>query len=458
VQLPNKEHYIIAILNMVKFRVLKSNEVGLSEYAWKLLGAKEGSEVILSHPEPLLSLSYIRGKIYGKPFTEAGLNMIVKDIVTGHLSDIQVSSFITSCAGDRLSKQEIVALTKAMVNIGDRIVWPSKFIVDKHCVGGLPGNRTTPIVVPIVAAFGLTIPKTSSRAITSSAGTADTMEVLTNVDLSFSEMKKIVERENGCLAWGGAASLSPADDIIIRVESTLNLDSTGQLVASILSKKIAAGSTHILIDVPIGPTAKIRTMEEANLLKDALETVGKQLDIIVNVIFTDGFQPVGCGIGPALEARDVLAVLQNKEDAPQDLKERAILLAGKIIEFSSDVKNGEGADIAKKILDTGEAWRKFQAICEAQGGIKIIPKAQYMHDHISSRSGKVLSIDNRHISRLAKLAGAPHSKAAGVDLHVHIDTEVRQGQPILTLHSQTPGELSYALDFLKKNEDLVQLG
>ena len=146
-----------------------------------------------------------------------------------------------------------------MVKTGKILTWPSDLIVDKHCVGGLPGNRTTLIVVPIVAAFGLMIPKTSSRAITSPAGTADTMEVFAPVNLDIKTMRKVVEQENGCIVWGGSVSLSPADDLLIRIERPMDLDSEGQLVASILSKKIAAGSNHLVIDIPIGSTAKIRT-------------------------------------------------------------------------------------------------------------------------------------------------------------------------------------------------------
>ena len=214
--------------------------------------------------------------------------------------------FIAASAGDRLNKKEVLDLTNAMVDTGQRLTWPSPLVVDKHCVGGLPGNRTTPIVVAIVAAFGLMIPKTSSRAITSPAGTADTMEVFTTVNLDIPTMKKVVEQENGCIVWGGSVALSPADDLLIRIERTANLDSEGQMVASILSKKIAAGSTHIVIDMPIGTTAKVRSIAQAELLKNFLESVAKEFGIETKVIFTDGSQPVGRGIGPALEAQDVL--------------------------------------------------------------------------------------------------------------------------------------------------------
>ena len=253
---PEGARYIIATLNTVTTPLLHHNEAGLSEYAWRLLDAKEGEEITLSHPKPLSSLSYIRGNIYGNRSKSR------KSMPSSRMPWKGGCRIFTCPPSSRpapvpLDENEIFYLTNAMVDTGERLSWGRELVVDKHCVGGLPGNRTTPIIVAIVAAFGLTIPKTSSRAITSPAGTADTMEVLAPVELSLDQIRKVVEKENGCIAWGGAASLSPADDILIRVERALNLDSEGQLAASILSKKIAAGSTHVVIDVPVGPTAKI---------------------------------------------------------------------------------------------------------------------------------------------------------------------------------------------------------
>ncbi|MBN1684258.1 MAG: thymidine phosphorylase family protein [Gammaproteobacteria bacterium] len=459
VSIKNNHQTIIATLNTVQSNLLELDEVSLSEYAWELLGAKEGDEVQLVHPEPLNSLSDIRGKIYGRPFTRKGITEIVKDIAAGRFSDIHVASFLTSCAGDRLNEEEISLLTEAMVDVGERIVWPcgNGLVVDKHCVGGLPGNRTTLIVVPIVAAFGLTIPKTSSRAITSSAGTADTMETLAPVDLSFQEMQNVVAQEKGCIVWGGSVSLSPADDVMIRVERAIDLDSEGQLVASVLSKKIAAGSKYVVIDMPIGPTAKVRTLEKANKLKNYMEDVGKQLGICVYVVFTDGTQPIGRGMGPALEAKDVLAILQRQKDAPLDLRDRALMLAGHVLEFSPDIKKGAGQKVAAQILDSGQAWEKFQRICEAQGGMRTPPTAQYRHDYLSGRTGEVVSIDNRRIARVAKLAGAPTAKAAGVVLHTPIGTKVQNKQPLFTIHAESKGELDYVLAFIEADGSIVEV-
>lgn len=448
---------IIATLNTVESNLLRHNEASLSNYAWNLLSAKEGDKISVIHPKPLDSLSYIRSKIYGHELKKEETRHIVEDILSGQLSDINIAMFIAATSGYRLSQKEVIDLTDAMVNTGQRLTWPSDLVVDKHCVGGLPGNRTTPIVVAIVAAFGLMIPKTSSRAITSPAGTADTMEVFTSVNLDIPSMQKVVEQENGCLVWGGSVALSPADDLLIRIERTADLDSEGQLVASILSKKIAAGSSHIVIDVPIGTTAKVRSLVDAESLKKNLESVGSAFNLELKVIFSDGSEPVGRGIGPALEARDVLAVLNCDKEAPHDLRHRALTLAGHVLEFSPSVPAGRGRIIATDILNSGKALAKFQAICKAQGGMRDIGTAPFIHMIESTKSGKIINIDNRHLARVAKLAGAPKAKLAGVELLVHLHTIVGKSQPLFKIHAETEGELNYALDFLAQGHEIFQI-
>ena len=344
--------------------------------------------------------------------------------------------------------QETVDMTAAMVAVGDRLSWQRTPIADKHSVGGLPGNRTTPIVVAIAAAASLTVPKTSSRAITSPAGTADVMETMTRVALDLPAMRRVVESEGACLVWGGAVSLSPADDLLIRVARSLDLDGDAQLVASVLSKKLAAGATHVVIDMPVGPTAKVRSESDANRLRELLEQVASALGLHVRVLLSDGAQPVGRGIGPALEARDVLAVLRREPAAPGDLRARAIALAGSLLEFCGRSRPGEGQGDATQILEAGFAWNKFQAICEAQGGLREPARATLTHLVVAEHDGFVSDIDNRRLARLAKLAGAPAVAAAGLELHMRLGDSVNPGMPLFTLHAEAPGELAYALSYL----------
>ncbi|TAJ53226.1 MAG: thymidine phosphorylase family protein [Nevskiaceae bacterium] len=437
-------HSVIATLNIVAPHLLEADHVGLSDAAWRVLGGRDDDRAQLSHPEPLESFSQVRGKVYGHSYSHSGLQSVIADITAGRYSDLEMAAFVTACAGDALSLDETIALTEAMIDAGQRLHWSAPLVVDKHCVGGLPGNRTTPIIVAIAAAAGMTIPKTSSRAITSPSGTADTMSMLAPVELDLPAMRRVVEREGGCVVWGGAMGLSPADDLLIRVERPLDFDSEGQLAASVISKKVAAGSSHLLIDMPIGPTAKVRSPRAAESLTRRLHAVGEALGLSVRVLRTDGSQPVGRGIGPALEAWDLLAVLQNQADAPADLRERSLLLAGQLLEIGGRAALGEGAALARELLSNGAAWRKFQAICQAQGGLREPPRATHHQDFLAGREGRVQSIDNRRLARIAKLAGAPASPAAGIALAVHCGDRVERGQRLYRLHAQTPGELSYA--------------
>jgi thymidine phosphorylase len=449
---------IVATVNVVHSEIFARGEGGLSESAWRALGAHEGDEMLLSHATPVESLSLLRGKVYGKSLDEASMLEIVRDITAGRYSDLHLSAFITACAGNHLDLDETVALTRAMVAVGERMTWDKPQIMDKHCVGGLPGNRTTPIVVAIVAAFGLTIPKTSSRAITSPAGTADTMETLAPVNLDARAVRRVVECEGGCIVWGGTAGLSPADEALVRVERPLELDSEGQLVASVLSKKVAAGSTHVVVDMPVGPTAKVRSIAAAEFLSGRFEAAGRALGLSVRVVATDGSQPVGRGVGPALEARDVLAVLRGEAEAPPDLRERALLLAGHVLELSGRAPAGAGQEEAAAILGDGRAWRKFEAICRAQGGMREPPRAAHIDWICASRPGRVIAVDNRRLARAAKLAGAPEASAAGIEFLAPIGTVVQEGQPLYALHAEAHGELHYALDYVNGQPDIVAIG
>ena len=448
---------ILATLNVVTDDLLDVADAGLSESAWTQLGAVEGATVEFAHPRPLDSLRHVRAKIHGERLDRAALTAIVNDIAAGAYSDIYLASFLTACGDDRLDRQEMTDLTLAMVASGDRLEWGRSPVMDKHSVGGLPGNRTTLLVVPIVTAAGVIMPKTSSRAITSPAGTADTMEMLAPVDLDQAALRRVVAEQGGCIAWGGAARLSPADDVLIRVERPLDLDSTGQLVASVLSKKVAAGATHVLIDLPVGPTAKIRSVAEAERVSGHLREVGRAVGLQVLPVMTDGSQPVGRGLGPALEARDALAVLRREPDAPVDLRERALLLAGYILELAGVAGMGSGQALAREILLDGRAWGKFQAICRAQGGMREPPTAGFTRPVRAEAAGRVVRIDNRRLARVAKLAGAPRSPAAGLVLQVRLGDVVEVGQTLFTIHAEAAGELEYALAYAAVQNGIISV-
>ena len=350
---------------------------------------------------------------------------ICTDIAANLYSKIEIAAFLVGSAESGLEREETLYLTQAMVATGEKLDWGESLVADKHCIGGIPGNRTTMLIVPIVAAHGMLMPKTSSRAITSPAGTADTMEILADVDLSLDKLHSILRSERAFIAWGGTARLAPVDDILISVSRPLSLDSSSQMIASILSKKVAAGSTHLLIDIPIGPSAKVRSQSHALKLRKQFEYVGDRMGLNIEVVITDGRQPIGRGIGPVLEARDIMQILENDPKAPQDLREKSLQLAGRILEFDPDVRGGSGYKLAADILDSGRALEKMQAIINAQGKStkKLIP-GKLTHTVVAPDTGIVKAIDNFKMAHIARLAGAPMDQEAGVDLHKKLGEKV----------------------------------
>lgn len=421
-----------------------SDELGLGEQAFRRLNMAEGERVRIAQATPPRSLDAVRRKIAGEVMNEDEIGAIIADIAAYRYSPMEIAAFLIAAASFTTTG-ELLATTKAMAKTGAQLDWGAPIVVDKHCIGGIPGNRTSMIVTPIVAAHGLQMPKTSSRAITSPSGTADTMEVLANVSLSIEEMRRVVENENACLIWGGHVNLSPADDVLISVERPLAIDTREQMVASILSKKLAAGSTHIVVDIPVGPTAKVRSQGEAIRLRKLMEYVSGEIGLIIDVVFTDGAQPVGRGIGPVLEARDVMAVLKNDPTAPADLKARALLLAGRVLDFDPALRGGAGRARAQEILDSGEALAAMERIIEAQGRASDAPCAGALTaEIIAPRAGEITAMDCFRIARIARLAGAPMDKGAGIDLFKKIGDRVEKGDPVYRIHSCFASDFAFA--------------
>lgn len=438
---------VIAVLNIVDDdSITAPDQLGLSEQVYHQLGMPDGTEVFISHASPPSSIKSVHLKIAGERLSNDDYLRIIQDIVNNRYSKIEIAAFLVGCAESGMEREEIISLTRAMVNTGEQLSWGEHLVSDKHCIGGIPGNRTTMLIVPIVAAHGMLMPKTSSRAITSPAGTADTMEVLACVDLPQDKLRDILQQERAFLVWGGTAKLAPADDILIAVERPLSMDSSGQMVASILSKKVAAGTTHLLIDIPVGDTAKVRNSAEGLKLRKIFEYVGDKMGLHIEVVLTDGSQPIGNGIGPVLEAMDIMKVLHNDPQAPLELREKALKLAGRIIEFDPDVRGGQGYVIARDILESGRALAKMNAIIDMQGRNPEPMKLGILQqDILANSSGSVHTINNLRIATIARLAGAPLDKGAGVYIHKKVGDKVSKGDALFTIYAEFNADFNFAI-------------
>ncbi len=430
------KHLLATLMIVDNKSIINADELGLSEQAFKRMGLTEGTPVTIAPAEPPTSLDHLKRKIHGHTLEPRQIEEIIGDVANHLYSEMEIAAFLVSCAGF-MTTDEVLAMTKAMAFAGNQLQWNAPIVVDKHCIGGIPGNRTSMIIVPIVAAHGLLIPKTSSRAITSPAGTADTMEVLAKVDLSMHEMQSVVETCKGCIVWGGHVNLSPADDILISVERPLGIDTREQMVASIMSKKLAAGSTHLLIDIPVGSSAKVHNSAgDAMRLRKLFEYVGSETGLHVDVVITDGQQPIGNGIGPVLEARDVMAVLRNEYGAPKDLREKSLQIAGSLLEADPALRGGSGYARAQQLLDSGAALSTMEQIINAQGrNTTPFCVGELTHEILAPIDGVIDAIDCYHLARIARLAGAPLDKGAGIDLFKKVGDTVTKGEPLYRIHA-----------------------
>ena len=434
---------------------IKEDEVGVYKDFAKEYGLKSGQKVEIVHMNRPASIGYIKKKLDKGTLDEKQIQTIVDEIMSNKLSEVEASAFITGTYINGFSDTEIIALTNATVKSGNTLTLGKKMILDKHCIGGVAGNRTTMVVVPIIAAAGLYIPKTSSRAITSASGTADTMEVLADVTFNMEELKKIVVKTKGAMVWSGGMKLAPVDDKLIRIRHPLSLDPEGMLLASILAKKKSVGAKYVMIDIPVGRGVKVHSYPQGEELAKHFIKIGSDLGMKVEVLITDGAEPVGHGIGPGLECIDVINVLNGK--GPGDLKHKSILMAGKLLELCGKVGPGMGYGAAENLISSGKAMNKFTEIIAAQGGnakIKMddIPIGKYSSVVKSKASGAIFHIDNKSISKIARIAGAPKMKGAGVLLHKTRGDRVEVGDSLFTIYSDREDLLTYAIKALEKLE------
>lgn len=456
IRLKKQKQKIVAPIDITAgTTILSKNEIALSQEIIKQLKLKDKGFVDVTPALRPLSVNYIIKKLNGKKLSFTELYVIVSDIVNNELTEAEIAYFVSAVYLHGMSLQEIASLTKAMFKTGKQLKLNKHFVIDKHGIGGIEGNRTTPIVVAIIAALldklkiKAVMPKTSSRAITSAAGTADVMEVLAKVEFSVDEIKRILNKTKACIVWGGSLGLAPADDKIIQVERLISLDPEAQLIASILSKKLSVNATHVLIDISYGKSAKVKSIKEAAALKKKFEEIAKLFNLNLMAVLTKGEQPIGNGMGPVLEMRDILAVLQQQEKRPLDLEQKSLLLASKLLAFVTKMPKARAEQEVKTILKSQAAFKKFKQIIEAQHGSlnnlngKLKP-AKFKTEIKAKKQGIIEEIDNKKMAYIARIAGCPADRASGILLHKHINEKIKKGQALFTIYAETKEKLEYA--------------
>lgn len=446
----------LAVMVDVSDDLVQHGEVGIYKDLLDELGIKSGAKIEIIHMDRPDSITHIRQKMDGKVLSKDEIQEIIQDLMDNKLSEVELAAWVSAVYIRGLSDSEIIGLTNSIVSSGEQMDFGVKPICDKHCIGGVAGNRTSMIIVPIIAAAGLYIPKSSSRSITSAAGTADVMELLAPVDLKMDEVKDIVLKAKGCIVWGGGLNLASADDRLIRIRNPLKLDPEGLLISSILGKKKAVGATHVIIDIPIGRDAKIEGMDSARAMAKHFIKIGEGLGVDVEALITDGAEPIGKGVGVALEAKDTLEILEGK-GGPDDLRHKSCVLASKLLELSGKVGKGKGYEVAERLITSGKALKKLKEIIALQGGdpkisSKDIEPGKYTYDYIAASNGKIYHVDSKTISKICRIAGAPMDKYAGILLHKSRGDSVKKGEKLFTVYASSDAKLEFAIKALKDLE------
>jgi len=449
VNLQHGKKELTAIVD-VTTKVVERNYIGVSEEVRSSLGLKEFEEIEVEVAKFPTSLEFVKNKLKGRKLSYEEILEIVKDTVEGNLSEIEIASFVTALHTFGLDLDEAASLSLAMVETGKTLELKNRKVVDKHSIGGAVGDKTTLLVVPIIAAAGLTIPKTSSRAITSASGSADRAEVLMPVSLDIEEMKRVVEKTNGCIVWGGALNLAPADDIFIHVEYPLEIDPL--MLPSIMSKKKAVNTEFLVVDIPCGRGTKVKTIGDANILSKDFIELGKKLGIKTRCAITYGEQPIGYTVGPALEAREALEVLMRKKVIP-DLIDKTTDIAGILLGMTG-TKNGK--EVAMEIFRSGKAEQKLREIIFEQGGdSEVKPEdieiGDYGLDICSDFSGFVLWVDNSAVLEVARAAGSPKDKGAGILFYKKVGDAVTKDEKLFTVYTEKPRKLERVQKILEEN-------
>ncbi|MGC8663768.1 MAG: AMP phosphorylase [Thermoplasmata archaeon] len=445
------ENKIIFFVSISKTQVGKGEVLISSDYHEKIKG--KNVNVI---PSPnLKSINSIKKKIFENKLKQEDFDAIIKDINDENLSQIELSSYVTSLQTVGLDDDEITYLINSMVSNGEKISFEYD-VYDVHSIGGVPGNKYALVTVPILASLGLKIPKTSSKAITSAAGTADVMEVLANVNLKADEIKRIVDTVGATLAWGGSINISPADDKIIRIEQPLGIDPIPQLIASVLSKKVATSIKYLLIDIPMGNEAKVQDEQSARSLAEKFIRIGNRLGLQIECAITYGGQPLGRAIGPSLEAQEALRALEGKQTSNSFIV-KSLEIAGLMLEITGFAERGQGIEIARNNLRNGKAKEKFFEIINAQGGKGIeksddIETGEYTYDILAELDGYISHLSNRAIVEIARSLGAPYIKEAGVWVFKKIGDKVEKNEPVLKLYAKNKDKLEQAIRLSRKTK------
>lgn len=438
--------------------LVNEGHVGVNEDIWSRYGIKQDGTITISIIDRPESLEYIKKKLLGSKLTAHELEVITQDISDRKIREVEIAYFMATFFNPGFDQEEVLATINGMAKAGDILDFKNirengDMVVDKHSIGGVAAKGITPILVPIIASHGLVIPNTSTRAITTPAGTTDILEVIMPMTHTNEELYEIIKKTGAFMIWGGALRLSPADDVLISVERGLHVQSFQKLLVSIIAKKVSMGISHIVIDIPYGPGTKVEKPDDVEFLSSQFKLLFDKVGIKCDTYTRRVEGPDGYGIGPALEVRDILRVFERHPDRPTKLEETAVDMAGKLLELADKAPYGEGKRAALQKLDSGEAEKKFWEIAMAQGATKTVKSDEiklggYTQEFKAEKGGVISVIDNKEIVKISRALGNPFIKEAGLYLHKTMGDSVEEGETILTMYATSSDRLDTGIEAL----------
>ncbi|MHA1449344.1 MAG: AMP phosphorylase, partial [Candidatus Hodarchaeales archaeon] len=398
-----------------------------------------------------------------RTLTKEETQLLIELIYKERLTPLQTASYVLYHHFEEVDLKEVGIVATAFRDSGNVMEFPGP-VYDKHSTGGVPGNKVSLLIVPILAAAGLLIPKTSTKAITSASGTVNTMQALgCETDFSVDEMYDITKKIKACIISGTKLGIAPVvDKIISDAAFPLGIDPPTLMLSGILSKKMAMGVDFMVLDIPVGRGAKFSTEDLGREYGRTFVNLASNVGITAESALTYGSVPVGHAIGPALEAREALNALMDVNNGPVSLVEKSTALAGIVLEMANMASMGKGKEIAFEYLKSGKAYEKMKQIIELQGGdpnmkVEDIPVGKYSLQIDAPVNGWPVEIKNRALLQVARAAGAPHSMGAGVLMKFKKES-VKKGDTIAYVYSDSEQALDEVRGLIAKLKPVIVEG
>lgn len=392
----------------------------------------------------------IERKKVGERLTDGELAWICNGYVAGEIPDYQMAAWLMAVRFQGLDADETVGMTRALIETGETLRWPADMVVvDKHSTGGV-GDKTSLVVVPLLAAAGLTFVKMSGRGLGHTGGTLDKLESIPgfNVGLTLHEVRQQVRRI-GCALIGQTAEMVPGDGAIYALRDvTSTVDSVPLIASSIMSKKLAMGARALVLDVKWGSGAFMTDFAAAEVLARRMVEIGTGFGVPVRAVMSPMEEPLGCAVGNALEVAEALETL--KGGGPGDLRRLAIELGAHLLVLTEREPGlGEARDRLSEVLDSGAGLAKMADLIEAQGGNggvtedpDLLPAAPVVERYEAPRSGWVQRVDARAVADVALNLGAGRREKGdevdhrtGVVVRARGGDQVEAGQTIAEIHA-----------------------